>query len=259
MKQAVKWGNSISYVLVTLSAALALAGCQSMVKSSLKTGTNIQTIAYENAMSLTPAKFNPQVHTIYVSDKSLSETPQRLIGDMLKKQGIKTVNDKESADYKLRVTAFVTMPYKADTALPFSAEYLLSLKELPIIKPLLILSDDVPGEQMKKMGELVRKSSQGIMGSDTSNVIALGSTFGGNLGGIAAGAAAGLVDVAGEIVSQNSIREGLAGFNFSLVGVKGVFNPFLSLNVYAASTSPENPESLLKAAIERAVSEMVKE
>lgn len=137
------------------------------------------------------------------------------------------------------------MPYKADTALPFSAEYLLSLKELPTIKPLLMQTGDTPGEQMKKIGELVRKSSQGIMGSDTSNAIALGSTFGEDLEEIAAGAAAGLVEVAGGIVSQNSIREGLAGFNFSLVGVKGVFNPFLSLNVYAASTSPENPESLL--------------
>jgi len=231
-----------------------------MVSSSTKPGTNIQTIAYDSITSLSPiTDFNPQ-QPVYVSDKRLSETHQRLLANLLKEYGFNVVDSKKAADYALRVTSFVTMPYKDGSALPFQSEFLLGMKEeLPVIKPLLVVSDVPAGEQMKKMGERVMQSSQGIMGSDTSNVISLGSMFGGSTGGIAAGAIAGMVDAVTGISAQNSTREGLAGFNFLLIGLKGTFSsPTKGMNVYAASTTPEKPEDLLRAAVERAILEMGK-
>lgn len=258
MKLAVKWGSRFLNVLAVSGIAMVLAGCQTMIESNHKTGTNIQTVAYKSITSLLSADFNPQQHTLFVSDESWSETHQPLLADMLKTHGIKIVDNKKSADFVLRVTAFVTMPYQDGSALPFSAEYLLSMREeLPVIKPLLIPSKDSPGEQIKNMGELVRKSRQGIMGSDTSNAISLGSAFGGGAGGIAAGAIAGIVDVVAGISAQNNIREGLVGFEFLLLDLNVTFgHPTKGMNVYAASTTPEKPEALLRAAVERAVLEM---
>jgi hypothetical protein len=122
----------------------------------------------------------------------------------------------------------------------------------------MLYSDESPQKQMESMAKLVRQSNQGILGSDASNVIGLGTTFGGGVSGLAAGATAGIADAVSSVSSQNSIREGLAGFRFSMHKTKGMLNQVFGLNIYAASTNPEHPETLLRAAIERAAIEMGK-
>ena len=157
----------------------------------------------------------------------------------------------------MRVTAFVTMPVKPEGhAMPYAAEYLLSMREaLPVVEPLL-QPDATPKKQMENMARRVRRSSRGIMGADTANSIGLGTTFDGGLSGLLAGATAGIADVVAGVASRNNMREGLAGFCFTMHATKGVLNQVFGLNVYAASKHPEHPEALLRAAIERTAIEM---
>lgn len=258
MTQVIRLNNAIRCIFVLSLAGWMLSGCQMMVEHEPAVGSAIHTLVHKETVTLFPTDFSMQ-HTIHVSGSGPRSLPLPLLSDMLKEQGFKVTSSKDEADYVMHVTAFVTMPFKEDgRAMPYSAEYLLSMREqLPVIRPLLH-SDESPQKQMENMAKLVRQSNQGIWGSDTSNTIALGTTFGDGMGGLAAGAAAGIIDAVSGITSQHNIREGLAGFRFSIHATKGMLNQVFGLNIYAASTDPEHPETLLRAAIERAAIEMGK-
>lgn len=256
MTREIRLNNMSGRIYASLLLIWMLSGCQTFVEQNSGIDTDIHTLAHKETVALFPTGFNMQ-HTIYVTESGFKAPPQPLLSEMMKSQGFNVVSSQEEADYVMRVRAFVTMPFKEDgRGMPYKAEYLLSIREdLPIIKPLL-QPDESPKKQMKNMAKLVKQSNQGIMGADASNAISLGTTFGGGLGGLIAGAASGVIDVVAGIASQNSIREGLACFCFTMNGNKGMLNQVFGLNVYAASKRPEHPETLLRAAIERTAIEV---
>lgn len=243
-------------IFASLLLIWMLAGCQTLVGHGPGIGSDIHTLVHKETVPLFPTGFSLQ-HAIYVTGSGSSAPSQPLLSDMLRAQGFNVASNKEKADFVMRVTAFVTMPSRQEGhAMPYAAEYLLSMREeLPVIKPLLQL-DESPKKQMENMARRARHSSQGIMGTDTANAIGLGTTFGDGVGGLVAGATAGIADVVAGAASRNNVREGLAGFCFTMHATKGVFNQVFGLNVYAASDHPEHPEALLRTAIERAAIEM---
>lgn len=255
MKLEVRPRNIIHRYSPLLAAIMMLAGCQSLSEKEPVSGTNIHTLSHKELAAFSPLNYRKNQHTLFLIDKNNKISPLPLLSALLESQGFKVITNKNEADYVMRITSFVTMPGKEEgKALPYSSEFLLSIREeLPILKPLLVQSSDSPGEQMKSMAKLVSQSNRGILsGSDTSNIISAGTTFGGGAGGLIAGAAASVFDAAAGIVSKNSIREGLAGFNFTITKNSGFLNTVYGLNIYAASTAPEKPEALLRAVIERA-------
>lgn len=258
MTRAIRSNRANRWIFVLSLAGWMLSGCQTMVEHEPAMGSAIHTLVHKETVTLFPTDFSMQ-HTIHVSGSGPRSLPLPLLSDMLREQGFKVTSSKDEADYVMHVTAFVTMPFKEDgCAMPYSAEYLLSMREqLPVIGPLLH-SDESPQKQMENMAKLVRQSNQGIVGADASNVIALGTTFGGGVGGLAAGVTGGIIDAVSGITSQHNIREGLAGFRFTMHGTKGMLNQVFGLNIYAASTNLEYPKTLLRAAMERAAIEMGK-
>lgn len=257
MKQATRLNNTFLLFCVFVSA-LILAGCQSLSEKGPVAESNIHTLVHKETITLFPVDYRISRHAIFLINRNNIDSPLPLLSEIMRSKGFKVTTDQEKAEYIMRITSYVTMPTnKNDQALPYSAEFLLSMREkLPVIKPLLVQSGDSPGEQMKATAKLVHNSNQGILGSDASNIISLGSTFGGGAGGLIAGAAASVIDTTASIFSRNSIREGLAGFEFSMTKNSGFLNQVSGLNVYAASATPEKPEALLDAAIGRAAAEM---
>lgn len=256
MIREIKLNDMSRNICTSLLLICMLAGCQTLVEHDPVTGTGIHTLVHKETVALFPTGFSLQ-HAIYVMENGASAHPQPLLSEMLRAQGFNVVSSKEEADYVMRVSAFVTMPVKPEGhAMPYAVEYLLSLREaLPVIEPLL-QPDATPKKQMENMAKRVKQSSRGIMGADTANAIGLGTTFGGGLGGLIAGAAASVADVAAGAASRNNMRAGLAGFCFTMHATKSVLNQVFGLNVYAASNHPEHPEALLRAAIERAATKM---
>jgi hypothetical protein len=249
--------NDMSWcIFASLLLIWMLAGCQTLVGHGAGIGSGIHTLVHKETVILFPTGFSLQ-HAIYVTGSGASEVTQPLLSGMLSAQGFNVVSSKEEADFVMRVTAFVTMPVKQEGhAMPYAAEYLLSMREeLPVIEPLL-QPDESPKKQMENMAKRVRQSSRGIMGVDTANAIGLGTTFGDGVGGLVAGRMAGIVDAVAGAASRNNVRAGLAGFCFTMHATKSVLNQVFGLNVYAASKHPEHPEALLRAAIERAAIEM---
>lgn len=253
MKQVVKFRS----YLIFFTAVLFLFGCQNLSEKGPVAESNIHTLVHKETTTFFPFDFELNTHTVYLVDKSDKGKPPQHLAQILRSKGFNISADRESADYIMRFTAYVTMPTdKEGQALPYSAEFLLSMREnLPVIRQLLIQSDDTAGKQMKSMAKLVRNSNRGILGSEVSNVISTGTTFGGFTGGFFATATAGVVDSAASIFSQSSIQEGLAGFEYSMTKNSGVLNQVFGLNVYAASTTPEKPEALLDAVIARVADE----
>lgn len=257
MKQEARFNNTLLVFFFTLLIYI-LTGCQSLSEKGPVAESHIHTLIHKEIATLFSVDYRINRHALYVIDKTNKDSSHPHLTEMMRSKGFKVTNDKNRADYIMRITSYVTMPTnKEGEALPYTGEFLLSIREsLPVIKPLLIKSDDTPGEQMKAVAKLVRNSNQGILGSDTSNAISAGSAIGGIGGGLIAAAAAGVIDGTARIFSQNSIQEGLAGFEFSLTKNGGFLNQVSGLNIYAASTQPEKPEALLGAAIERAAAEM---
>jgi len=237
-------------LIVFLGSLVSLiTGCQSVVEYGPRTNSGIHFLVKDKLVLFGSHDFDTN-RTVYVKTPTLAS--------LMKEYGFNVTSDKENADYRMSVTAFVTMPFKEDgRAMPYTAEYLLSMREeLPVIKPLLL-----PGEptkkQMEKMVKLVNKATSNGANFDMGpNPISLGSTFGGSLGGIVAGAAVGVLTTTMGIASQNNIREGLAGFNFMIYKNNPIFSTGFGFNIYTASTQPEHPETLLRAAIEHAANEL---
>lgn len=255
MKLEVRPRNIFYRYFPLLAALLMLVGCQSLSEKRPVAGSNIHTLAHKETATLFPVDYRKSQHSLFLVDDNENSSSLPLLAEIMKSQGFNVVANEDEADYIMHITSFVTMPGKEEgKALPYSSEFLLSIrKELPVLKPLLVQSSDSPGEQIKSMAKLVSQSNRGILsGSDTSNIISAGTTFGGGAGGLIAGAAASVFDAAAGIVSKNSIREGLAGFNFLITKNATFMNQAFGFNVYAASTTPEMPEALLRAAVERA-------
>lgn len=260
MKLVVKHHKIFVRYLALLASVLTLASCQSVSEKAPVAGSNIHTVIHKETLTLSPIEYRKAKHTLFLVDRSNKDSKLTLLAAMMESQGFRITTNKGSADYIMRITSFVTMPGKAEgSAAPYLSEYLLSMKDsLPVLKPLLINSGDTTSEQIQSMAKLVRQSDQGILSSaDTSNVVTAGSTFG-FVGGLIAGATSSVVDAAAGIVSKTSIREGLAGFNFSVIHNGGFLNTVYGLNVYAASSAPEKPDVLLRAAIERVSLEIEK-
>lgn len=255
MIPVLKLNDSAKFLFIVL-LVLLITGCQSVVEHAPRANSKIHFLVKDRLVLFGSSDFDAN-KTVYVGTTRFKSEHLPLLANLMKEYGFNVTSDKESADYNMPVTSFVTMPFKEDGgAMPYTAEYLLSMREeLPVIKPLLL-----PGEptkkQMEKMVKLVNKATNNGANFDMGpNPISLGSTFGGSLGGIVAGAAVGILTTAMGIASQNNIREGLAGFEFFIYGKKSSGgNP--GFYIYTASTQPEHPETLLRAAIERAAIEL---
>jgi len=256
MIPVLKLNDSAKFLFIVL-LVLLITGCQSVVEHSPLSNSSIHSLVMDKTALLSSRDFDAK-KTVYVKTSTFKSEHLPLLANLMNEYGFNVTSVKENAYYKMSVTAFVTMPFKEDgRAMPYTAEYLLSMREeLPVIKPLLL-----PGEptkkQMEKMVKLVNKATSNGANFDMGpNPISLGSTFGGSLGGIVAGAAVGVLTTAMGIASQNNIQEGLAGFGFSIIKNKLIGNQVVGFNIYTASTQPEHPETLLRAAIKHAANEL---
>lgn len=255
MIPVLKLNDSAKLLFIVFLVSL-ITGCQSVVEHGPRANSKIHFLVKDRPALFSSRNFDAK-KTVYVGTTAFKSEHLPLLANLMKEYGFNVTSDKENADYNMSVTSFITMPFKEDgRAMPYTAEYLLSMREeLPVIKPLLL-----PGEptkkQMEKMVKLVNKATSNGANFDMGpNPISLGSTFGGSLGGIVAGAAVGVLTTAMGIASQNNIREGLAGFEFLIYGNKSSGgNP--GFYIYTASTQPEHPETLLRAATERAAIEL---
>ncbi|MEY3123222.1 MAG: hypothetical protein RI993_2047 [Pseudomonadota bacterium] len=247
--------NSATLLFIFFLVAL-ITGCQSVVEHGPRANSAIHFLVQDRSALFSSGNFDNK-KTVYVKTPTFKSVHLPLLATLMKEYGFNVTSDKDNADYLISITAFITMPFKKNGgAMPYTAEYLLSIsEELPVIKPLLI-----PGEpakkQMDKMAKLVNRATNNGANFDMGpNPISLGSTFGGSLGGIIAGATVGVISTAIGTASQNNIREGLAGFNFKIFSYSASGSG-IGFNIYSASTRPEHPETLLRAAIEYAANEM---
>ncbi len=136
MTRAIRSNRANRWILVILSTCWMFIGCQTLTGYEPGMGSTIHTLVHKETVTFFPTDFSMQ-HKIHISKDGPRSSPLPLLSDMLKEQGFNVTSSKEEADYVMRVTAFVTMPFKEDgRAMPYSAEYLLSMREqLPVIGP----------------------------------------------------------------------------------------------------------------------------
>ncbi|HNO76197.1 MAG TPA: hypothetical protein PKG49_11475 [Nitrosomonas mobilis] len=257
MTRVIRLNNSskqiVSFFLIFLTVS-----CQSIVEHAPLSNSSIHSLVMDKTAVFSSRNFDANKSIYVVSESGIRPPHLPLTSRLFGENGFFVTSEKDNADYIMFVISFITMPFKEDgRAMPYTAEYLLSMREEPpVVKPLLL-----PGEstkkQIDKMAKLVDKATNNGANFDMgANPISLGSSLGSGLGGIIAGAAMGVIGTATGIASQNNIKEGLAGLRFSIASNRSIGNQVVGFDIYIASTQPEHPETLLRAAIERAAIEL---
>jgi hypothetical protein len=178
------------------------------------------------------------------------------LAKLFAKAGIKVTNQEKDAPCTIWIAKHYVTVYNKDLdgVEPVSAEFLLANKDKarelnPAIKR---ESAEEPTENAGRM--------TGTFGSNEAAVL---SQAGGALNGIKGAVGLPLVGVLFDLASMHYSRkttpEGLANLNVNIrFRTGGFFGTDLFLDVYAASDTPENPATLIEAAVNRVVAELRK-
>jgi|GEM_PF-4329619 hypothetical protein len=190
----------------------------------------------------------------YVKAPGLNPDDVPQLRKLFTEAGMNVVADK-SAPCQIMVDGYVTMPNgegKPVTAV--KAEWLLQNQDKVVeVGPALSASDagaDKAASDASGMGQVVSTA-------DIEVVSRAGGMIGGNQGSIVATAIAALADVAMGIASRNKTKDGVAEIYAQTYYGEGLFKKAVaSMKIFAASTTKENPATLIKAAVNRYVQEL---
>jgi hypothetical protein len=166
--------------------------------------------------------------------------------------GMNVVTDKDAA-CMITVTGYVTMPRgDGKPVMPVDAEFILRNQDVIIdVGPALSESDS---------SAKAASDASGINGSisaaDIDSSMRAGNLFGGSQGSIIAAVVVSLVDVVSAISARNKTKDGVAMIRVTNTFGRGLFPAALGLEIYAASTTKENPSALIRAAVNRFVHEL---
>lgn len=177
------------------------------------------------------------------------------LAKLFAKAGIKVTN-KNDAYCKIWIAKHYVTVYNKDLdgVEPVSAEFLLANKDKarelnPAIKR---ESAEEPAENAGRI--------TGTFGSNEAAVLSqAGGAYNGLKGAVAAPLVGVLFDLASMHYSRKTTPEGLANINVTIsTKDRAILPPALNLDVYAASDTPENPATLIEAAVNRVVAELRK-
>jgi hypothetical protein len=167
--------------------------------------------------------------------------------------GMNAVADKD-APCKIMVEGYVTMPNgEGKPITPVNAEFILQNQDKIIdVGPALSATDTGAGKAASDASGIDRS----ISAADIETSMRAGNLFAGSQGSIIATVVASLADVVSGISARNKTKDGVAMIRVSNSFGRGLFPAALGLEIYAASTTKENPSVLIRAAVNRFVHEL---
>lgn len=214
-----------------------------------------------------PIKLNDGENRLIVCLDDLCTNPApESLRETVEKYGFRTTTNKEEAEYRMVIKAYVTMSAKNKDGETIVA---------PVYATPLVMRDDAAQEKVQPwLGpdrdksddadkiKLAGENAWGLLSKEVrlydtlwDQTGKLAQTIG---GGSPAAYVAGFVlvpvlELFGKIKAKNDMKEGLAGVEMRVIGNKGFFNTVRTIHGYAASEREEDPGVLVKAAFAQAL------